>query len=297
VSVEVSYNRRWFGNFFVVDNTATSASDYDKWTLTAPQHPLLPGAGSTHTYYTPTAAAFARPAANYQTFETDYGEARTAYWHGVDLGANARLTNLTLQGGMSVGRGVRNTCDVTAKLPELLVQLNVNQQLESCDVTEPWIPAFRGLASYTIPKIDVLVSANMRSVRSIMLGGGDAVASNGMSLNANYIVPNTVVQQTLGRLPLPGGGLATGNTSVNLLVPGLQYGPDRINQVDMRVAKIVRFGRTRTDVGIDLYNLFNSNYGTGFEQGFDYQTTGSTWLRPTTIVEPRFVRFNLSVSF
>ncbi len=30
-------------------------------------------------------------------------------------------------------------------------------------------------------------------------------------------------------------------------------------QVDMRVGKILRFGRTRTLVGVDIYNLFNAN--------------------------------------
>ena len=39
--------------------------------------------------------------------------------------------------------------------------------------------------------------------------------------------------------------------------PGTLYG-DRINQVDFRVSKILRFGR-RTNVGVDLFNLFNTN--------------------------------------
>ena len=30
----------------------------------------------------------------------------------------------------------------------------------------------------------------------------------------------------------------------------------------MRFAKVFRFGRTRTDVGVDLWNLFNTNYVT-----------------------------------
>ena len=49
--------------------------------------------------------------------------------------------------------------------------------------------------------------------------------------------------------------------------PGEVYGP-RINAVDMRFAKILRFGRTRTNVGIDLYNIFNTNTGTAFNQNF-----------------------------
>ncbi len=72
------------------------------------------------------------------------------------------------------------------------------------------------------------------------------------------------------------------------------YGP-RINAVDMRFAKILRFGRTRTNVGIDLYNLFNANTGTTFNQNFG--TDGATYLRELTILNPRFVRFNVTVDF
>ena len=33
---------------------------------------------------------------------------------------------------------------------------------------------------------------------------------------------------------------------------------DRINQVDFRVAKVLRFGRSRAQVGVDIFNLMNS---------------------------------------
>ena len=33
----------------------------------------------------------------------------------------------------------------------------------------------------------------------------------------------------------------------------------------MRFAKVLRFGRTRTDIGVDLWNLFNTNYATTYQ--------------------------------
>ena len=42
---------------------------------------------------------------------------------------------------------------------------------------------------------------------------------------------------------------------MNVLLPAELYG-DRVNQVDLRLAKILRFSRTRTLVGIDVYNQF-----------------------------------------
>ncbi|HEY7450555.1 MAG TPA: hypothetical protein VH702_20525, partial [Vicinamibacterales bacterium] len=75
------------------------------------------------------------------------------------------------------------------------------------------------------------------------------------------------------------------------LLPGQLYG-DRVNQVDLRVGKIVRFGRTRTLVGFDLYNLFNANPGLTYNQAY-----ATNWPRPTTVLLPRFVRFNATVDF
>lgn len=299
VSVNVGYNRRWFGNFFVVSNSLTTAADYDKWTFTAPQNPALPVSGNTLTYVNINPAASARGARNYQTFETDYAPARTQYWHGVDVNLNARLHNgFAVQAGTTTGRGVQNTCALVAKLPELLAVVvgptTVHQPVDSCHVTEPFVTTLHGLATYAVPKVDVLVSASMRSVPTAVLGTGSVSATNGSSRAANINVPNSVVQQTLGRLPA--NGLSTGTTSVNMLTPGVLYG-GRVTQVDMRFAKILRFGKPRAEIGVDLYNAFNTSDANIFVQTYDYASNGATYMRPSSIVSPRFVRFNVRFDF
>jgi len=296
VSLEVGYNRRWFGNFFVTDNLLTAATDYDKWTITAPQNAQLPSSGQPLDYYLVSTAAGLRGANLYQTFETDYAPARTQYWHGVTTNLVARLrSGLNIQGGTSTGRGVVNTCALYKALPELLVAAGTNQSIGACDITEPFQTTFRALVSYTVPKIEVLVSANLRSVPNANLGAGSVSASNGVSRAANYNVPNTLVQSTLGRLP--SGGLANGITNVNLLTQGQLFGP-RVNQFDMRFAKVIKFlGGRRADIGIDLYNIFNNSDQTTFQEAYDFATNGSTYMRPTAIVSPRFARFNLTLNF
>jgi hypothetical protein len=289
LSIEAGYNRRWWGNFFVTDNVLTTAADYETYSIAIPQHDNLPGAGSTASFVAITQAANARGAQSYMTSEKDYGDPRTAYWQGVDFTATARLASgLTVQAGTSTGRGVRNFCNVTRALPELLGSARV----DSCDVTEKLATSFRGLASYTVPKVGVLVSASMRSLETAPGGG---VATNGLSLAANYVVPNTIIQQSLGRLPA--NALATGTTTLNLLNPGQLYSLARINLVDMRFAKILRMGGRRADVGVDLYNLFNSNVTTSYQQTYEQRTNGAAWLTPTAIAAPRLARFHVTLNF
>ena len=123
----------------------------------------------------------------------------------------------------------------------------------------------------------MLVSGIFRSQPNAALGGGNSLASNGVSLAAEYTANINGVNQT-----------------VNLLVPGQAYA-DRINQVDMRLTKILRLGRTRTSVGVDVLNLFNSNTAVDFIETL----TGpnDNYLQPNQILNPRFVRFNITVNY
>ena len=100
-------------------------------------------------------------------------------------------------------------------------------------------------------------------------------------------------------LLLNGVNAYTGTTTVNLLNPGQLYAVERVNLVDMRFAKIFRFAGRRTDVGVDLYNLFNSNVTTSYQQTYEYnqQTSRSPWLTPTAIAAPRLARLHVTLNF
>ena len=294
VALDVSYNRRWWGNFFATDNLALGPQDFDQVTITAPQHPNLSSSGQPVTFLTRNARVALGATDNYFTTMSDYGDV-TAYWHGVDAQISARLSNrLFVQLGSSGGRGVRDYCAVTEQLPELYTTAGAilaNQQLGSCAISEDWLTSIRGLASYTVPKIDVLVSGSFRSTPGVAPAGG-TVGSNGNSLSANYNVSSANLQAQTGRPLTPGLAQQT----VNLLLQGHDF-PDTLNSLDVRVGKNLRFGRTRTNVAIDLYNLFNSNTGTAYNQTYDPVTNGATWLAPTTVLNPRFARFNVTFNF
>ena len=303
VSVEVGYHRRWFGNFFYTDNLAVGPEDFASATFTAPLHPDLPGGGGypvTFFDVNPTKFGVNRFAdgssALYYTSGSDYGH-ESAYWHGFDITGNVRMANgLTFQGGTSTGRGVRDQCEIWAALPELFAPFTGTiQQQAACKRVEKWLTQFRGLATYTIPKIDVLVSAVLQFKPNASTGPTDTtVASNGTSLSANYTLTNAVAAPLLARSLAGTTGAPTQSRTIDILLPGQLYA-ERINQVDMRLAKVLRLNGRRLDVGFDFYNIFNANPGLAFQNGFGVDGTG--WLAPSQVLNPRFVRFNATLDF
>ena len=298
LSVDVAFNRRWWSNFYVTDNQALGPSDFDRFTITAPastnSSAPLPTTGQPLTFLKRNANSPVGATSNYRTFQRDYGD-ETYYWQGIDFTANSRMTNgLVLQGGFSTGAGTRDLCDVWAALPELTTTPGfppVSQQVTACRIEEEWQMNWRGLVTYTIPKVDVLVSGILRSqANTEPLTIETGVATNGVGLAANYTVTPEILAAN-GQTPFAPG---VPNQTVNLLVPSSLFG-DRVNSIDMRFGKILRFGGTRANVAIDLYNMLNSNVGTAFNQGFG--ANGATWLRPTAVLNPRFARFNVTFDF
>jgi hypothetical protein len=291
VSVEFGYSRRSWGNLTFTDNRAVGPADFDQYRFTVPTHPDLPTSGETLSYFMLKPAAFGLQD-NYHALASDYGDDPAFYWQGVEMTVNARMTNgLTLQGGFTSGGGVRDLCDLAAQLPELYSQplgMLQNRDVASCRVEEPWLAAWRGLANYVVPKVDVQVSAIMRSQPNVLATNDPA--SNGLSQSANYFEQAGNIVAQLGR-PVAGGAP---QVTLDLARLGDVY-PERLNTVDMRVSKVLRIRRIRANVGFDLYNLFNANTGTAFNQNFG--TDGSTWLRPNAILNPRYARFNATVDF
>jgi hypothetical protein len=299
MAIEVSYNRRMWSNFFLTHNRALTPADFDEVTITAPSNPRLPnGGGYPVTFLTRNTRSALGATDSYYTTTDDYGD-ETHYWHGIDVSVSARTRwGLTVQGGTSTGRGVNDTCDtldarfgrpMTPTIGAVGATGIVDGQA-SCDTAEPWLTSGRGLASYTVPKIDVMVSGIFRSQANAQPGA--AVGTNGASRPATYRMTAAQFLAATGRPLAP--GLAT--QDVDLLLPGSVYG-DRINVVDMRFAKVLRFGRYRANVGMDLYNLLNADTPTTYETVYDPATNGARWMQPTAVLLPRFMRFNVQVDF
>ena len=270
VSAEVGYFHRSWANFRdVTDNILVDASDFTPFSIVAPSDPRLPNGGG----YTvgnlynvaPSKFGFSQSVIRATDAFGDYQR----YWDGVDVSVQARLQNgLMLQAGTSTGRTVDDICDIREKMPELNV---VNPY---CRSSEPLKTSFRALGSYLLPKVDVQVS-------------GTLSRRPGVGLSANVVVPAASVVGSLGR-PLSGG---VSNITVNVIEPNTLFG-DTINQVDLRIAKIMRFGRTRTNLAVDLVNALNGNAVLSYNNTFS-----ANWPAPQTVLTARLFRVSAQFDF
>ncbi len=278
MSIEVGYFRRWLTNFTTTDDQNLSPSDFTAFSLTAPSDSRLPNGGGYTIDNLYNVVAF-RPASNNITAADNFGGISQVY-NGVLINLSARAANgLTFQGGINTGRTVVNYCDVRAQLPELSVGFFgsvVGQTNPYCENDPGFITKVTGLASYNVPKIDVVVAATVRS-------------DQGAPLRATWQAPVALVSAALGRPATVAGT----TVPIDLVAPGEVWG-DRVNEVNVRVAKIVRFGRTRTHVGIDVFNLLNSDAVLTYNQTF---TPGGAWLAPQSVLTPRFMKVSAQIDF
>lgn len=63
---------------------------------------------------------------------------------------------------------------------------------------------------------------------------------------------------------------------------------DNVTLLDLRVEKVMRFGRTSLSGFVDVFNMFNANA----EQNITW-SSGTSFLRPSNIVPPRIARFGV----
>jgi hypothetical protein len=270
VSVEAGYYRRWLVNFPVEDNLAVTPADFDTYSVRVPDDPRLPTAGQTISgLYDVKGDKFGQ-ADIYATLAKNHG-GQTQMYNGFLTTVSARPTgNLTMQFGMNLGNTHFDTCKLREALPETAT-LN-----PYCDWSTGIEVRITGLAAYLVPKVNVSVSSTFRS-------------DQGQRLEANRGYSTEEIFQSLGR-QLSGG---VRNATVNLIEPGSMYG-DRLNVLDMRFAKVLRFGGSRTNVGFDVYNILNRN--PVITNNFAF-VPGGTWLRPNSILSARFVKFSAVVDF
>ena len=246
------------------------SSDYDRFSVIIPSDPRLPngGGGQLDDLFNITQAASARATDNFVTLADRFGEQKQVT-NSFSLNVTARPRfGLTMQGGFNYALTNTNSCEVRAALPEI-------------DSVDPWcddehVAAARDGARQLHGAEDRRAAGDDVPQRTGPAAGGQL---HGESGEHDARRPFGGVSQTI---------------TVNLIEPGTMYG-DRANQLDLRVAKNLRFGGTRTNVGVDVFNILNSNPVLTYNQA--YSPTTTTWLRPTSVLQPRYVKFSAQINF
>jgi hypothetical protein len=294
VAFEATFVRRSYGNLVAVDNRTLGPADFDTFSITAPQHPDLPdGGGYVVSGVDVKPQKFGLPADNFVTHSKNFGD-ETWLWSGGDLALNVRPgAGMMLQGSISTGRTTRDNCEIVAALPEMSFRssgfggggANHDDLLGTEDALVAWVPdsfcrrvsnfltSAKLVGSYTVPRVDVQLSATVLSLP-------------GPRQDARYVATTADVQRSLGR------GLAGGarNITLNILSPGTLYG-ERLNQLDLRVAKLLQIRQIRARLNVDLYNALNADTVIGVNQNF------ATWGRPTSVLAPRVGRISMQLDF
>jgi len=134
------------------------------------------------------------------------------------------------------------------------------------------------LGSYTIPRVDLIVSGTFQSLPGPML-------------SSTYAAPNALVAQALGR-SLSGNAA---NSSINVIPAGTTYGA-RLNQLDMRFGKLLTLAEAagrpvKATVNFDVYNVLNTDVA------IQQSTTFGTIGRPTQLLPGRFAKIGVQFDF
>ena len=282
MSVEVGWRRRWIDKWTLIHNDANTHADFAEYAVTAPVDPRLGdvsgrlvddlwnisqakfGLFDRHTILEGSPLA---PDVN-----------RRDWWHGVDFSVNARLPNgLALRGGGVVSSSGGDWCEYILNghygtgIPE-------GPSLRNCHNSTPVLYQLRAIGTYIIPRIDVQVAATLTN-------------RPGPEKSATVQYPAAVIAQSLGR-PVSGN---PSTVAVNLFETGEAFYP-QINFLDLRVGKVLRVGRLRANVSLDIYNALNSSAGQTYNNTYALADP-SLWGTPTLILPARFAKVGLQIDF
>jgi hypothetical protein len=282
VSLDLGYFRRIWGNFQVTDNVLRTAADYTQFSMVVPTDPRLPNSGQTITGLYDVIPAKFSDTRNYNTLSDKFGN-QIEHWNGMEVAVNARLHNgLTLQAAVGSAKQVEDNCEIVAQLPEMLSLAAAGglpasvRPAQFCHRESPFLTQIKGFGVYTVPKILVQTAVTLRS-------------SPGAAYNASLVATNAYLaaNSTLGRQLAAG---ANGNMPVALVAPNTTY-LDRRNELDLRVGKVLKAGRSRSIVSLDIYNALNTDKPITVNQSY------ASWLAPTEILNPRVAKISVQFDF
>ena len=264
VAFDVGYFRTWYGNPTVTDNVAVTPVDFKEFCITAPVDSRLPGGGGNQIcgLYDVTPVKFGQ-VDNLITLAD-----RSEVYNGVDVNVRGRLRNgAQVSGGVSTGRTVIDNCGAAIDSPE---------DLRFCRQIVP-------LAGQT----QLRMSGNYPLLWDFAAGVSYQDLP-GVPISADHVVTNAAIAPSLGR-DLAAGVRAT--RTVQLIEPHTMR-ENRRRQLDLRVTRSFRVGRSRVLGTFEAFNALNANSVLRLTTRY-----GAAWLRPNEIVVGRLLKVGTQITF
>jgi len=272
LSMTAGFHRRQFYNLEVIDNANLTADEWHSFTVITPADTRLPLSGQPITMYSLNASKVGVATDNLRTFS----DVNSTTYNGFEVSANARFTKLLLFGGVTTDRRASTECDGSTTAATT-ARDNPNGRL-FCDSIPPFRTTFKMSAAYQLP-YDFQLS-------------GSFLAQPGASIAANY----TVTAAQAGRAIIGSTAGAT-TISVNLVEPNTVF-LDTRRQLDLRLGRTFRIGgRTRIQGFADFFNVLNAGTVTRVNETYGANPVTNAWMRPIAIMDARYVRFGMQMSF
>jgi hypothetical protein len=291
------FNTRW-GNMSVTRDTAVSASDFTSYCITAPTDTKLGNFSGDRIcgYYDVNPAKFGQ-VQKVVTLAKNFGTPKD-YFHGVDIGINARWgKGALLTGGVSVGRQTFDVCYANNR-PDLTPQnspgapgfgqsVNYPRNADYCRIQPSW---WNGGGSqvklqmvYPLPA-GVMVSGTYKHLPGIPINGNVVLPGTATTLGRDFSAgPGST--QTHAVIPVGSGNGNGGGATATMF-------DMRLNQTDVRLTKAIKVGRAKIDGNFDIYNLFNSRVPQG-----NVSVYGPTFLQPSSLLGGRLFKFGAQVDW
>ncbi len=285
VSVNVAWFNRQFRDLTASRNLLLTPSD---WTPVSVVSPLD---GEVITVYNLNRAK-AGQVQNFDTNAPNDPDKRALTYNGFEYAFNMRLPRgATIFGGATTERSIRVACDLggTGTFPSNAFSGQDDPNtLRFCDQRDlglPWRTQLKLSGMYPLFR-GIKVSGVLQSY------AGRALS------DTNSTPASPTVWRITQTTRYPDGSLVVPNlTQTTLLVPLVAPGReflDRMNQVDVSVAKVFTVGRTRIQGQLDVFNTLNASPVLDVRSA-DFGT--AAYLQPSRTLQGRIVRLGAQLTW
>jgi hypothetical protein len=258
VSVTGGYYHRSFQHIYITKNLLVNPdTDFTPFTITVPRNAGLPdGGGQVITMYNLLSGKLGQTS-NVRT----WSDMNSRVYNGFEVSVNGRLPRGFIFGGITWDRTATDDCDGPAPSAANAGTSNANNY-RFCKQVPPFQPLYKASGAYTLP-YDIQLSGSFQARPGIPIG--------------SYYTFNSA---TAG-VALTGGG----NLTVTVVDPTERY-YDYVKTNDIRVARTFRFGTTRVQPFVEVFNLMNLSTVLTVNENI-----GPNYMDPGSIVQGR--RFQL----